>query len=121
MPDLRQIYLDDVIFRTNMLLDDDEKASFDEVHGAIQAGQIIEWLSSKGADMSALLSEQMAEAKALVVEALKQVSTARKGSERRKLGVQHNGLCLLIGLALDAKAVFPPMTSPYLDSATSVN
>ena len=114
MPDHRQIYLDDVIFRTNMLLDAGLSASFDEVHGVIQSGRIIEWLDEKGADMSILLAESMSDEKVLVVEALKQASTSRKGQERRKLGVQHNGLCLVIGLALEAKAVSAPVTSPYL-------
>ncbi|MBS0160739.1 MAG: hypothetical protein JSS26_19335 [Nitrospira sp.] len=118
MPDHRQIYLDDVIFRTNMLLDDGLSASFEEVHRAIQAGQIVEWLKEKGADMSILLSESMSDEKALVVEALKLASTSRKGQERRKLGVEHNGLCLVIALALEAKAVSPPITSPYIPDAS---
>ena len=114
MPDHRQIYLDDVIFRTNMLLDRGLSASFDEVHTAIEAGRIIEWLDEQGADMSVLLTESMADEKALVVEALKLASRSRKGEERRKLGVQHNGLCLVIALASEAKAVSPPVTTPYL-------
>lgn len=114
MPDHRQIYLDDVIFRTNMLLDRGLTASFDEVHSAIQAGSIVEWLDQKGADMSILLMQKMTDEKALVVEALKLAATSRKGEERRKLGVQHNGLCLVIALASEAKAVSSPITIPYL-------
>jgi len=114
MSDHRQIYLDDVIFRTNMLLDRGLTASFEEVHVSIQAGRIIEWLDDKGADMSILLMDSMSDEKTLVVEALKLASTVRKGQERRKLGVQHNGLCLIIALASEAKAVSPPITTPYL-------
>ncbi len=117
MPDHRQIYLGEVIFRTNMLLDDGLSASFAEVHDAIQAGRIIEWLVEKRADMSILLSESMSDAKALVVEALKLASTVRKGQERRKLGVEKNGLCLIIALALEAQAISPPVTSPYVPDA----
>jgi len=117
MPDHRQIYLDDVILRTNMLLDDGLTASFDEVHGAIHADRIVEWLDEKGADMSILLAESMSDKKALVSEALKLASTVRKGEERRKLGVEHNGLCLIIALALEAKAICPPITSPYIPDA----
>lgn len=109
MPDYRQIYLDEVIFRTNMLLDNSLTATFEEVHEAIQARSIIEWLDEKGSDMSILLSPSMSTEKALVVDALKLASTVRKGQERRKLGVRHNGLCLLIGLALEAKAINPPL------------
>lgn len=118
MPDHRQIYLDDVIFRTNMLLDRGLTASLDEVHSAIQAGRIVEWLDEKGADMSILLMDSMSAEKALVVEALKAASTSRKGDERRKLGVQQNGLCLIIALASEAKAVSSPITTPYLPDAT---
>lgn len=114
MPDHRQLYLDDVIFRTNMLLDRGLSASFDEVHGAIQACRIIEWLHERGADMSILLMKNMSDEKALVVEALKLASISRKGEERHKLGVQHNGLCLVIALASEAKAVSPPITIPHL-------
>ena len=115
MTDLRQVYLDYVIFRANMLLDRGVEASFQDVYSAIHGGKIIEWMGEKGADMSILLSETMWDSKALVVEALTQVATSRKGEERSKLGVKHHGLCLLIALALEAKAVFPPMTAPYLD------
>jgi hypothetical protein len=114
MPDHRQIYLDDVIFRTNMLLDDGLSATFEDVHAAVQAENTIEWLKSKGADMSILLSESMASEKALVVEALKAASISRRGEERRKLGVSNNGLCLLIALALEAKAVSEPITTPHV-------
>ena len=114
MPDHRQIYLDDLIFRTNMLLDRGLTASFADVHREIQAGRIIEWLSELGADMSILLTESMSDEKALVVEALKLASTSRKGDERSKLGVKNNGLCLVIALASEAKAVSAPITSPYM-------
>ena len=117
MPDHRQIYLDDVILRTNMLMDDGLAASFNEVHSAIRADCIIEWLNEKEADMSILLSESMSAEKALVVEALKLASAARKGQERRKLGVEKNGLCRIIALAPEAKAISPPVTSPYMPDA----
>lgn len=115
MTDFRQTYLDEVIFRTNMLLDAGVSASFAEIHGAIQGEKIIEWLDEKGADMSILLSETMSDAKVLVVGALAQASISRKGQERRKLGVKNHGLCLLIALALEAKAISPPVTSPHLE------
>lgn len=111
MPDHRQIYLDDIIFRTNMLLDRGLTATLEEVHREIQAGSIVEWLDARGADLSILLSETMSDEKVLVVEALKLVSTRRKGDERRKLGVECNGLCLVIALALEAKIVSAGITS----------
>jgi hypothetical protein len=116
MTDLRQTYLDDLIFRINMLVDRGSQATFADVYRAIEDGTILEWLRDQGADMSILLSETMSDAKILVVEALKHAAEVRKGNERRKLGVQNNGLCLLIALAVDAKALSPPVTSPYTES-----
>jgi hypothetical protein len=93
-----------------MLIDSGASATFEEVYSAINDGIIIEWLEEKGADMSILSSEIMTDAKALVVEALKQVATARKGDEGRKLGVENLGLCLVIALVLEAKATSQPVT-----------
>lgn len=110
MTDLRQTYLDDLIFRTNMLLDRGDTASFEEVYQEIHNGTVVEWLHGKGAGMSILLSDCMSDAKALVVESLRQTAISRKGDERRKLGVENHGLCLVIALASEAKAVSPPVT-----------
>jgi hypothetical protein len=96
-----------------MLLDRGKTASFEEVYREIHSGTIIEWLHAKGAGMSILLSDTMSDAKALVVEALRQAAISRKGDERRKLGVENHGLCLVIALASEAKAVSPPVTSLY--------
>ena len=114
MPDHRQIYLDDLIFRTNMLLDRNVSASFEDIYREIDGGTIIEWLRDKGTDLSILLSQTMADEKALVVAALAEAANSRKGQERRKLGVETNGLCLVIALALEAKAISQPITSPYM-------
>jgi hypothetical protein len=116
--DLRQTYLDDLIFRTNSLLDRGLQASFDEVYRVIGNGMIIEWLQDKGADISILLSNSMSDAKGLVVAALSQAAISRKGQERRKLGVENNGLCLVLALASEAKAVSPPVTAPYISDTT---
>jgi len=118
--DLRQTYLDDLIFRTNSLIDRDVEASFEEIYRVITDGTIIEWLHSKKADMSILLSENMFDARGLVVAALQQAATSRKGDERRKLGVANKGLCLLIALASEAKAVSTPVTTPYEPEAKTV-
>lgn len=117
MTDLRQTYLDDLIFRVNILLDRGMSATFDEVYREIEAGTILEWLHGQGASLSIVLSDLMSDAKALVVEALKQAAASRKGDERRKLGVQHNGLCLVIALASEAKAVSPPVISAHEEPA----
>jgi hypothetical protein len=116
--DLRQTYLDDLIFRTNSLLDQGLETSFDDIYRVIGDGTIIEWLHDKGADMSILLSDTMFDAKGLVVAALSQAAFSRKGDERRKLGVANNGLCLIIALASEAKAVSPPVTAPYISDTT---
>lgn len=63
MEDKRSIYLTDIAFRTNALLDRDEKASLQEVHQVIKQGLIIEWLRDRGCDMSILLFGSMDETK----------------------------------------------------------
>lgn len=100
-----KIYLIDVAIKTNMLLDNGAMATFAEVYDAIESGQIVEWLESRGCDMSILLHASMSEEKDAVVANLQQTAEARRGRERRKLGVEKNGLCLLLALALDAHSI----------------
>lgn len=99
------IYLNDIAFRTNMLLDKGATTSLDKVHEVIENGSVVEWLSESGADMSILLSGKMDDEKAAVIDQLQRVANARKGSERRKLGVENNGYCLVIGLVFEALAI----------------
>lgn len=89
----------------NALVDRGGKASFDDVHSKIGDGSIFNWLSDQGADMSIILSEPMSKERAEVLKLLQQVSVSLKGRERRKLAVQHNGYCLLVGLVLEAHAI----------------
>lgn len=94
-------YLNDTIFRVNMALDDSRKATLEEIHKHLVAGDVFEWLSSEhGCDFSIILSERMKNEQA-VTNALRDHAAGRKGYERGKLGVANNGLCLIIGLALD--------------------
>ena len=101
-----------------MLVDNETPTTFEEVYSAIEGESIIEWLKEKGADMSILLSETMSDEKALIVDALKKAATSRKGDELRKLGVKNNGYCLVIALALEAKAISEPITSPNTPKTT---
>ena len=103
MTESTEIYLNDIAFRSNALVDHGVTASLDEVHQHIEQGDIIEWVSEKGADMSILLSGEMDDVKSEVVRLLQEVSGAFQGRERRKLGVENNGLCLLIALTFEAR------------------
>jgi hypothetical protein len=95
-------YLNDTIFRVNMLLDDGRRTSLAETHRHLEAGDAFEWLSSDlGADFSIMLSDAMKDEREAVTRALREHAISRKGEEGRKLGVTNNGLCLIIGLALD--------------------
>jgi len=98
-------YLNEIIYRTNMLLDQGNNASFDEIHKNAQDKTIVQWLSDKGSDMSILLSDVMTEDREAVEEAIANESVVFEGREERKLGVKKNGLCLLIMLAVRALAV----------------
>lgn len=99
------IYLNDIALRTNGLVDGGANTSLDKVHEVIENGSIIKWLSDSGADMSILLSGEMDDVKAAVIDQLQRVANARKGSERRKLGVENNGYCLVIALVFEALAI----------------
>ena len=98
MNERTKINLRDIAFQTNALVDGGATISLDKVHDEIEAGTIIKWLSDSGEDMSILLSDEMDDVKAAVVEVLRRVGNSLAGRERRKLGVENNGFCFLIGL-----------------------
>lgn len=114
MDPLADTYLRDIGFRTMILIDDGQTASIAEVHEKIQSGQIIEWLSELGADMSILLSGKMDDAKDLTIKELQEVSTGFKGRERRKMGIENNGLCLLVNFVFQALLKTAPDAEPTL-------
>jgi len=105
MNETTKTYLTDVAFRVNPLLDGGASTSLASVHEQIESGNIVEWLSEAGCDMSILLSGEMDDAKAAVIDQLQRVSNSLAGRERRKLGVENNGYCLLIGLVFEALAI----------------
>lgn len=105
MDENTKTYLSDIAFRVNMLVDGGATTSLDKVHEEIENGNVIEWLSDSGADMSILLSGKMDDEKAAVIDQFQRVANARKGNERRKLGVENNGFCLLIALVFEALAI----------------
>lgn len=99
------IYLQDIAFRANSLVDNGKTVPLSTIHEAIEDRRIIEWLSDSGADMSLLLSGEMDDVKEAVLDVLERVANAFKGRERRKMGVENNGLCLLIGVVFQALAI----------------
>ena len=95
-------YLNDTIFRINMVLDKGDSATFGKTYSHIDAGDLFEWLSkSFGSDFSILLSPSMQAEKRAIIDSLKSHAEGIKGSEVRKFGVSYNGLCLVIGLLFD--------------------
>jgi hypothetical protein len=84
-----------LIFGLNGLVDHGFDVTIAEVHDHIEGGNLFAWLRRKFAghiDLSIhdLTSEQE------IVLGLQDILCGYRGQERRKFGVEHNGLCLLI-------------------------
>jgi hypothetical protein len=93
------IYL---IFNTNMLLDDKKSCDFDTMRSHINCGDLFDWMGSEyKIDFSIINHESMREERGQIIGALRLRLESQLGREGRKLGVQNNGLCLLIALTVD--------------------
>ena len=85
-----------------MALDNKKSCAFEDIYTHIERGDILEWLEiTCNCDFSLLNDALMREERGQIIGALRAHSVGRKGGERRKLGVENNGLCLLIGLVID--------------------
>lgn len=104
MDDRTRLWLRHMAREANALVDSGEEQSLSEVHQAIEDGRIIEWLSDLGADMSGYRADCMAETKEAIIDVLRGLSNALAGNERRKFGVENNGLCMLVAFAIEATA-----------------
>lgn len=75
--------------------------SFDEVKSAVRSGKLVAWLDQrfpKDVDMSAYREGREHEIGAALADALEGLD----GRERKKTGVEHNGICLLLALTTEA-------------------
>lgn len=93
------IHLTFLILQLNHLVDYGyhDGVSLDEVKGHISKGDVLDWLGEKfdgRIDLS--LYRANAEAREGITKGLQQILGGYDGAERRKWGVQHNGICLLI-------------------------
>lgn len=88
-------YLTTLILNLNALLDARKEASITEVRRQIEARAIFEWLEERfGREID--LSLYDAQARWQISADLLALHRGYDGSERRKWGVENNGLCLLI-------------------------
>lgn len=96
-PTLKIIDLTILILELNAAIDAGEKADWNETREHIEAGDIFSWLREKkfSMDLSFYSGERTAIGDEIAQE-LQQIYGGYAGSERRKWGVQNNGLNLLL-------------------------
>jgi hypothetical protein len=81
-----------------------EGISFAEVKGAIRSGDLFQWIKGRfpgNVDMSFYLDSEPPRADE-VIAALDAALDGLDGRERKKTGVEHNGVCLLLALTTEA-------------------
>ena len=80
-----------------------EGVTFEEVKGATRTGDLFQWLSTRfpdDVDMSIYTGDHAANGRD-VVKALQVAADVVEGRERKKMGVEHNGICLLAALVTE--------------------
>jgi hypothetical protein len=101
MPDfsdkLRIVALTEALFLLNIALDSGtaQGVTFQEVYEHLEAGDLIEHLQERLKLQFSLVSPSQEQNK-LFIEALRSVRYVIGGRERRKFGVENNGVCMLI-------------------------
>jgi len=94
---LHIVSLTDALFMLNGAIDAgrSEGVTLQEVHAHLEEGDLVEHLEQRlGVQFSGVRSGT--EQNKLFIEALKYVRDVIDGRERRKFGVEHNGVCMLI-------------------------
>lgn len=86
-------------FQVLSLIDADrhKDVTFEEVKKALQAGRLFDWLNTRfhgEVDTSLYRDAQIKE----VTDALNEAAGGLAGRERKKMGIENSGLCLLAGL-----------------------
>jgi hypothetical protein len=87
-----------LILNLNSLVDRDlhKGVSLEEAKQHIECGDVLGWLEEKyGVDMDLSIYRDRPSAKE-ITEGLRQILGGYSGRERRKWGVENNGICLLI-------------------------
>ena len=87
-----------LILELNAAIDRGQSASLDEVHEHIRARDVFVWLKKSFTDMdlSPYLEGSYLAGSKEISEGWLRILDAYAGNERRKWGVQNNGLCLLL-------------------------
>ena len=82
------------------MLDTGKELSFDDAKKAVEGGNIIDFLKHKFSeiDLSLYVNDERTEAFNYL---MKDTCEVLHNNERRKMGIQNNGLCLLIGYATE--------------------
>jgi hypothetical protein len=92
-------------FMINMALDDGKGTdlSFEEVYSGLENGTLLIDLDRKYPEtFDFSIYTPGSEREQGLLEALRGATGGIEGRERRKTGVEHNGLCLLMALVLEA-------------------
>ena len=94
---MRRTELTWIILQLNAEIDSGSTASIDEVEDQIEAGSLFTWLRDRypGLDLSVVTAPGYGDADGILA-GLQQLLGGYRGSERRKWGVENNGLCLLL-------------------------
>jgi hypothetical protein len=101
MTDLRNVTIIGLMARLNMLIDEGQGILTPaEVKEAIADGTILDRLCRAYGEFPEFAPIHKAEAVLLLME-LRAVVEIYGGREERKMGLQHNGLCLLVGYCLE--------------------
>ncbi len=102
MSEATRYWLRVIASEANELVDRGANPPLADVELAIEDGRIVEWLDGIGADLSVLRGDGMRETHGALLERLQGLNATVKGKERRTYGIENNGLCYLIALAIDA-------------------
>jgi hypothetical protein len=85
-----------------------DEFSFDEIYKEIESGRLIAFLKERLGDAVDLsILEKNPEQNASFIELMQRTSNVLSGQERRKLGIEKHGLCLLLAFCIEA------MQHPY--------
>jgi hypothetical protein len=79
-----------------------EKITFDEIYREIESGNLIAFLKSQlgdSVDLSLVTADTVQGRR--FIEALQRLPNVLAGNERRKLGVENSGLCLLLAFCIE--------------------
>lgn len=86
-------------FHLNAMLDRGKTLAIEEVHEHVDAGDVLEWLADEFAADYFDISLYRPDDRAVVVELFQGLRNTM--DSRRKMGVEHNGLCLLVGYCFE--------------------